>query len=435
MRATRSFPAGCLALLALASCGGRPAASGRGRVITVAQSGTADVVGNDSSALRKAAALLRPGDTLSIGPGTYEMDDSLLVPSGVTVQGVRGQTILRKSRGVESPLAEDGDYGETRLTVAEPEKFRPGMGIAVTDDTLKSGWDISISSITGVDGPTLRIDPMTLRDYEAEKLHARVRNTFPILCVIDGADVVLEDLTVDGNKAENAYIDGCRGGAIYLYRVRNVTVRHCTARNYNGDGISFQITKDVKIEDCDSYGHAGYGVHPGTGSEAPIVRNCRLHDNGDIGLFLCWRVRHGAFTNNTIENNGHYGISIGHKDTDNEFTGNTIARNGVSGVYFRNETLLNSGHRNTFRNNKVLDNGGGQAGYGFYIQPKAGGLVIEDNRIADTRATGRTQRYGIYKAAGAGAVDWRNNTMSGHSAADYFEEKVKEASRSNPGTH
>jgi parallel beta-helix repeat protein len=146
-------------------------------------------------------------------------------------------------------------------------------------------------------------------------------------------------------------------------------------------------------------------------------------------------VRHGTFTNNTIENNGHYGISIGHKDTDNEFTGNTIARNGVSGVYFRNETLLNSGHRNTFRNNKVLDNGGEQAGYGFYIQPKAGGLVIEDNRIADTRATGRTQRYGIYKAAGAGAVDWRNNTMSGHSAADYFEEKVKEASRSNPGTH
>lgn len=428
MRARLYVFAVSAAILAAASCGSRTPA-GRSRVVTVAQSGNADVIGSDSAALQKAAALLHPGDTLSIGPGTYEMDNSLFVPSGVTVRGVRGQTILRKSRGVESPLAEDGDYGETRLTVAEPARFRPGMGIAVTDDTLNSGWDISISSVTAVDGPALRIHPMTLRDYDAGRRHARVRNTFPILCVIDAADVVLEDIIVDGNRTENAYIDGCRGGAIYLYRVRNVTVRHCTARNYNGDGISFQITKNVKVEDCDSYGHAGYGVHPGTGSEAPEVRDCRLHDNGDIGLFLCWRVRHGTFANNVIEHNGHYGVSIGHKDTDNAFAGNTIARNGVSGVYFRNESLLNGGHRNTFRNNKVLDNGGEKAGYGFLIEPGAEGIVIDNNEIADTRTAGRTQRYGIYRTAGAGAVEARDNAMRGHLARDYFEQPVKQALR------
>jgi hypothetical protein len=93
------------------------------------------------------------------------------------------------------------------------------------------------------------------------------------------------------------------------------------------------------------------------------VRNCWLHDNG----------------------------------TDNEFTENMIARNGVSGVYFRNETWLNSGHRNTFRKNNVLDNGGEKTGAGFQIEPKAGDTVIEDNQLADTRTTGRTQRYGIYK--------------------------------------
>ena len=41
------------------------------RVVTVAQSGTADVVGSDDVALQKAADLLRPGDTLTIGPGEY----------------------------------------------------------------------------------------------------------------------------------------------------------------------------------------------------------------------------------------------------------------------------------------------------------------------------------------------------------------------------
>ncbi len=418
-----------LSILMLASCGGRSAGGNPPRVVTVAQSGTADVVGSDDVALQKAADLLRPGDTLSIGPGTFEMNNSLFVPSGVTVRGTPGKTVLRKSRGVESPLAEDGDYGESTLLVTEPGKFKPGMGITVLDDTLKSAWDVSVSSVRRVDGRMLHIDPITLRDYNAEQLHAKVRNTFPILAVMNAAKVVLEDVVVDGNKAENAYIDGCRGGAIYMYNVRDVTVRRCTARDFNGDGISFQITDGVTVEGCESYGHAGYGVHPGTGSAHPVVQSCRLHDNGDIGLFLCWRVRHGRFADNTIEHNEHYGISIGHKDTDNEFTGNTIARNGVSGVYFRNETFLNSGHRNAFRKNKVLDNGGDKAGYGFQIDPKAGDIVIEDNEIADTRTTGRTQRYGIYKAAGAGSVVSRNNAMSGHVDGDYVEEPVKRAAR------
>jgi hypothetical protein len=386
------------------------ASAGSARTVTVAQSAPADVVGNDSAALQKAANLLKPGDTLLVGEGTYQMDNSLFVPSGVTVRGTPGKTILKKSQGVESALAEDGDYGERLIAVAEPQKFHAGMGVSLVDDVLKSGWDISVSTIKAVRTPYLVLEPMTERDYDREKNHARVRNAFPILCVENAEKVVLEDLIVDGNRAENVYLDGCRGGAIYLYQVRDVTVRRCTARNYNGDGISFQITERVNVVDSESYGHSGYGVHPGTGSAYPVVKNCRLHDNGDIGLFLCWRVRHGRFENNAMENNGHYGLSIGHKDTDNEFVNNTIAHNGVSGVYFRNETLQNSGHRNTFRQNKVLDNGNAREGYGFYIAPHAGDLVIENNQIADTRSEGKTQRVAIYKEPGAGAVTSRANS-------------------------
>ena len=387
----------CLAALLFSiGCSSRARAQ-NSRVITVAQSGPADVVGNDSATLQKAANLLRPGDTLSIGAGTYTMNNSLFVPSGVTVRGVAGKTILRKSRGVKSSLTEDGDYGETFVAVAEPQKFRPDMGVAITDDKLKSGWDITVSKVADVKAPYVIIDPMTIRDYDHETQHALMTNTFPILCVMDAANVVLEDLIVDGNRAENAYIDGCRGGAIYMYRVRNVTVRKCTAKNYNGDGISFQISDGVQVLNSESYGHAGYGIHPGTGSTNALVKECRMHDNGDIGLFLCWRVRHGRFENNVIENNGHYGISIGHKDTDNEFVGNTIARNGITGVYFRRETPQNSGSRNVFRNNKVLDNGNSREGYGFYIEPHATDLVIEGNQIADTRSGNRTQKIEIYK--------------------------------------
>src|ERR1035437_2855338 len=254
------------------------------RIVTVAQSGTADVAGNDSAALQKAAQMLKPGDTLVIGPGTYEMHNSLFVPSGVTVRGTPGKTIMVKSRGIESALIDDGEYGENILKVAEPEKFHAGMGIAVADDQLKQGWDISILSIIGIKGPILTIDPRTVRDYDQEERHAKVRNTFPILCAIGAQRATFEDIIVSGNRAENAYIDGCRGGAIYLYDVRDVTIRNCTARNYNADGISFQITENVQVLNCESYGHAGYGIHPGTGSEQPLVKGCRMHGNGQIGL-------------------------------------------------------------------------------------------------------------------------------------------------------
>jgi len=381
------------------------------RTVTVAQSGSADVVGSDSAALQKAAQMLNPGDTLVIGPGTYEMNNSLFVPSGVTVRGTKDKTILKKSRGIESALAEDGDYGESALAVAEPQKFRPGMGVSIVDDKLNSGWDITVTTVADIKGPYLILNPITVRDYDQEHLHAKVRNVFPILAVMNAEKVTLEDITVDGNKDENAYIDGCRGGAIYLYNVRDIIVRNCTARNYNGDGISFQITENVQILNCDSFGHTGYGVHPGTGSARPLVKGCRLHNNGQIGLFLCWRVRHGRFEDNTIEDNGRHGISIGHKDTDNEFLNNTIARNGSTGVYFRKETFKNSGHRNVFRNNTVVDNGSAKDGYGFYISDATKDIVIEKNKIADTRKAGATQKVAIYKTPGAGSVASRDNDL------------------------
>jgi hypothetical protein len=244
--------------------------------------------------------------------------------------------------------------------------------------------------------------------------------------VEDGKNVVLEGITVDGNKQENAYIDGCRGGAIYLYRATNVVVRNCVARNYNGDGISFQITDHIKVLDCESYGHTGYGVHPGTGSPNATVEHCRIHNNGEVGLFLCWRVRHGTFANNVIEKNGRYGISIGHKDTDNLFTNNTVARNGFCGVYFRMESFANSGHRNTFRGNTVVDNGDARRGYGFYVEPHAGEIVIENNRIGETRSEKGTQRLGVYRVKGAGVVHVGNNVPAGLRGDAYAEGESSE---------
>jgi len=435
MRMPASFPTSLIVVLPLlvaAACGRGPDISTlfrevSPRTITVAREGEADVLGSDNTALQKAADMLSPGDTLVIGPGTYLMENSLYIPSGVVVLGTPEKTILRKSPGVESFLIDGGDYGERQLVVAEPEKFHAGMGISVKDDRQRSCWDVTVTTVTEVVGDSLRISDMALRDYTNWDNHTTVRNTFPILCIVEVEDVVIEGLTVDGNKEENGYLTGCRGSAIFLYESRNVTLRNCVARNFNGDGISFRV-EDMHIIDCEVCGNTGIGIHPGA-CNRPQVRGCHIHDNGGRGIYVCWRVRYGHFADNLIENNGRTGISIGHKDTDNLFTGNTITGNGWCGVHFRKERFDRLGaHRNVFRDNTVTDNGNVKdgRGYGFYIEPPSRDIVIENNRIADTRfGTRRTQRYGVYVVRGGGPVIIRNNTMEGHLEQDYYEENTK----------
>ena len=72
----------------------------------------------------------------------------------------------------------------------------------------------------------------------------------------------------------------------------------------------------------------------------------------------------------------------------------------MSGVYFREETAENSGNRNTFRDNKILDNGAS----GFYIAKRVADTVITGNEIRD-------KHHPVFKAEGAGAVRQENNTI------------------------
>ena len=425
----------CFALLSFTMCANNlPTAEkkaekkdtmAKNKKISVTQSGGDDIVGNDSHTLNEAAALLSPGDTLEIGPGVWKMDNSLFIRvPNVTVTGVPGKTILKKNPGISSVLVDDGDYGESILRVAEPEKFKPGMGITIKDNVLNQGWNVSVTTVTAVRGDTLFIEPMTVRDYSIEPNDAFVQNTFPILAAFEVSGVTFRGITVDGSKDDNnGLIDGCRGGAIYFYKVENSLIDNCVANNYNGDGISFQITDNVKVTNCESYGNTGLGIHPGTGSPNAEVSNCKSHDNDDIGLFLCWRVRYGKFTGNEFYRNGNYGISIGHKDTDNLFTDNLIYENGVAGVIFREETYKNSGHRCTLRNNEIRDNGNSKEGYGVLLEPNVEDIVLENNKILDSRDAGkRTQRYGVYKQKNTGKLTLSDNEMSGNTVADFYDE-------------
>ena len=185
------------------------------------------------------------------------------------------------------------------------------------------------------------------------------------------ADVTIENIALDGNKANNGNLDGNYAGCIWMQDCIRITMRKVTARNYNGDGMSWQICHDVLVEDCHSHDHTGLGLHPGSGSQRSIIRRNRMVGN-EQGLFFCWGVRWGLAEKNYIEGNKLYGISIGHHDTDNVVRDNEIRASGEVGILFRNEDgPAFQGNRNLHRE---------EPDSGAYRGAAVSGLIFRDRR-------------------------------------------------------
>ncbi len=261
---------------------------------------------------------------------------------------------------------------------------------------------------------------------------AKAATVFPVVSGYDLEGVRVEHLIIEGNREHNPLMDGCRGAGIFLYRGFGTIIEHCTVRNYSGDGISFQQSNDVLVNECISEHNAGLGLHPGSGSQRAVIRKCVASRNGGDGLFLCWRVRHGLFEDNVCEGNARYGISIGHKDTDNLLRNNQIRNNAEEGVYFRDEALALAGHRNRLENNLIEDNGQKQEVAGIRIRGETRDVVLKNNRIRDTRpAEARKQVIGIQLDEAAGPTVIDANTINAKTPV-LDRRRDKGAGNSNP---
>ncbi|MBI4660484.1 MAG: right-handed parallel beta-helix repeat-containing protein [Verrucomicrobia bacterium] len=385
---------------------------------------SADIVGSDHRALQAAVDYIAAlgGGTVEIGEGEYLMKDSLHLRSFVSVRGVKGKTVLRKAKAAVSPLALDGDFGEEQITVEDSSGFLVGAGVTIWDKGA-GGFHTTVARITGSNGNTFAIDtPLNADCMVQNKVMAAT--TFPVVSGYHTEGARVENLVIDGNKSENPHLNGCRGAGIFLYRGFGTVIQDCVVRNFNGDGISFQQSNDVQVLGCLSEENASLGIHPGSGSQRPIVRDCVARRNGEDGLFLCWRVRHGVFEKNLLEDNGRFGISIGHKDSDNLLRENRVRSNRQDGVFFRNESLGMAGHRNVLENNLIEDNGAGGEAAGIRIRGETTGLVFRNNVIRDTRPSqAQKQTVGIRIEEQAGHVVLEGNRIDG---------KLKIEDRRNP---
>jgi hypothetical protein len=384
-----------------------------GRTLTVGGE-KADIQGFNSAAIQTAIDALHQtsnGGTIRLLPGTFDIIAPVKLYSNMTLSGSGAKTVLKKCEGFRSKFALDADYGELQIKVADASGFREGMAVAVYDDDQRTGWALTTARITGIKENTIYIDDYLLRDYQSDK-NGTISNSCSVIEAVGAENVRIADLIVDGSKTSNDMIDGCRAGGIYLHKVRNALVENVTVKDFNCDGISWQITEYVTVRNCEVYGCANSGLHPGTGSPFTLIEGNNSYNNDGYGLFVCWRVRNGIVRNNNFHDNGVNGICTGHKDTDMLFSENRIFENGSDGVHLRGETDLNAPHRSIFKNNLIENNGTRDKGYGLSVNCHAEGVVLENNTIRNTGAG--KQQAAVLLTTNSLPLDLKNNKISGH---------------------
>ncbi len=372
----------------------------------------ADLVGKDDKVLQAAVDYVARlgGGTVRVLPGTYRLRNAVYLQPRVRLLGSGADAVLVKEDSRTSKLAEDSDWYDQEITLADATGFRVGDGVCLrarNPDT--KGLTVVKRTLVARSGNRFKLD-RPLRENVWQMGDATASTLFPILSGENIADVVLEDLTLDGNRDNNENLDGNYAGCVFLQDCNRVALRRVTARKYNGDGISWQVCHDVVVEGCHSHDHAGLGLHPGSGSQRPVIRGNRLERN-DIGLFFCWGVKSGVAEKNVIEDSRSYGISIGHRDTDNLIRDNDVVRSGKAGVLFRPERgKAFAPHRNRVENNRVIDSGPDD-GVGIDVQGETESITLAGNRLRETRKPLR--RVGIRVGARARDIRLMDNTMEG----------------------
>lgn len=380
--------------------------------VTVGQK-RGDLMGSDDKVLQAAVDYVKRlgGGTVKILPGVYTLRSSIFLPSRIRIVGSGAESVITKHASQRVPLAADSDWYDQEITLQNAKGFQVGDSVVLQAKNPSHGGSTVIKrTLVARSGSRFK-----LNDGLRENLWLTGKPTcaslFPLFTSEFTSDVVLENLALDGNKANNENFNGNYGGCIFLQDCNRYTIRKVTTRNYNGDGISFQICHDVVVEDCHSHDNADLGVHPGSGSQRPLIRNNRLERNSQ-GIFWCWGVKYGLAEGNKIDGNRRYGISIGHCDTDNVMRNNKITNSGQVGILFRDDPRGEDfwANRNTVEQNRII-NSGDENGVAIDITGQTKQIQLRRNEILESRMP--AQRIGIRIGKQVGEVAMNDNKIKG----------------------
>lgn len=382
--------------------------------ITVGRA-NADIIGDSEKAIQAAVEYLARygGGTVHVLPGRYTLRNSVFLRSGVRLLGSGDDTELFKAPSVETQLSADSDWYDQEITLENSAGFNLGDGICLRAKSPHDGGaQVLKRTLIARSGNRFKLD-RALRENFWMSETPTVASLFPLVTAEEERGMVIENIALDGNRNENLHLDGNYSGCVWIQDCSDVLIRGVTARNNNGDGISWQVCHDVVVENCHSHDNADLGFHPGSGAQRPLMRNNRLMNN-NIGIFFCWGVKYGLAEGNQIVGN-NCGISIGHRDNHNHIRNNDVRDSVQVGVLFRPERGEGfTANGNILEGNRIVNNGP-EDGAAVDVQGVTSDNTIVANTIEETR--GPAARAAIRLGEQTGDMDIRDNVIEGFATA------------------
>lgn len=377
----------------------------------------ADIVGSDHRVIQAAVDYVAGlgGGTVHILPGTYRFRNAVQLRSGIRIVGSGADSVCIKEPSVKTALAENSDWYDREVTLVDDSGFQIGDGIVLTTRNPNNGsFDVYKRTLVARNGKRFKVNDMLVENFWTKE-GATARTLCSLFEGYRIADVAIENISLDGNRPNNEFLNGNYVGCIFLRESNRIHMSKVEARNFNGDGISWQVCHDVRVEDCHSHDNANYGLHPGSGSQRTVVTNSKLERN-DIGFFFCWGVKWGLVEKNTMADNKRFGVSIGHNDTDNVVRNNEVVRSGKVGIYLRQEHGPTfSPSRNQIEANRVVDSGA-ENGVAVDIEGVTEAVLLKSNVLLETRQP--AQRVGVRISKEAKKIQLAENKIDG------FKERV-----------
>lgn len=340
--------------------------------------------GDDHLAIQGAVDYLARlgGGIVRILPGRYTLRNAVFLSSHITLEGTAGKTILAKAPPRPSSLlVADLDWYGWHAMLADTSGWRAGDGVLIASTEIDTGTrnQFSRHSVVTVEESSLGLDSMPrINHWIAKNAHAVAAHS--LIEAQRGKSIIVRDLILSADQAVDPYLDGNVGGAVFLHDCEDVVLQRLTIESFNGDAVSWQVSHDVRVESCTIREVTGFGLHPGSGSQRPVMRDNTISDC-QTGIFWCWGVRQGVAENNRLMRCRRHGISTGHRDTDNIIRNNQIVDVGEAGIFFRTEISSERASHGVLVEGNEINLGGGSTAAGIVLAPGLRDVKIINNRI------------------------------------------------------
>jgi len=288
--------------------------------------------------------------------------------------------------------------------------LEPGMTVSVHDDKGRGFYE-TFATVTWIDGDWVGLDHGIEADYRADD-HPCLTTAYPLIFAHKVHDIAVRDLSLEGNSSDNEESMGaCRGAALYFYQSRGIEVTGVRECNYDGEGLGFQMCRDVVIRRCAFTDNTGNGLHPGAGSTNVMFDDCDSHDNGNCGLFFCVRANYITVRGSRFTGNGT-GVSIGTRDCHNLIEDCVVDGNAGAGVLVRPSPRPVEVHSCHVRRCTIAGNVGKRGQGQVEIVTQAHDLIFEGNTVSGRQGAGQ-DKPGFFVESTARHIHLDGNRVQG----------------------